>query len=163
MVAFVFTKIFFFFSSLACRSTRINDAMWLTWLLLSTNRYRSLDGTVSGSSLALVLGNSSVAINERSTASFALFYRILSHLRTGPAKVPLTTTVMTTMMDVVVNISDRAWVETLRTARAKAKAPRKPEKMIIVCHRQLIGFLRMRLSTNERSTTHRTRATVMDI
>ena len=70
---------------------------------------------------------------------------------------------MTTMMDVVVNINDRAWVETFLTARAKAKAPRKPEKMIIVCHRQLIGFLRIRLSTNERSTTHRTRATVMDI
>ncbi len=60
-------------------------------------------------------------------------------------------------------ISERASVETFRIANANAKAPRKPENIIIICQRQLIGFLRNKLSINDRKTTHKTRAKAMDI
>jgi hypothetical protein len=88
-------------------------------------------------------------------------YRILSHFKTGAANVPLNTTVNITMIDVVVYISERASVETFRIANAKAKAPRKPENIIINCHRQLIGVLRVKLSKNDKKTTHNVRAKAM--
>lgn len=60
-------------------------------------------------------------------------------------------------------MSDLANVETLRIANAKAKAPRRPENMIIICQRQLIGVLRVKLSKNDRNTTHNTRANAIAI
>ena len=103
------------------------------------------------------------ANDEEHRRSTRKFYRIRSHLRTGATKVPLKTTVTMTMIDVVVYISDRACVETLRMARAKAKAPRRPEKMIIICHRQRIRFLRVKFKMNERRRTQSMRATPMAI
>ena len=87
-----------------------------------------------------------------------LNYRILSHLRTGPASVPLNMTVKITMTDVVVYINERASVETFRKASAKANAPRKPEKIIIACQRQLIGVLRNKFNMKDKNTTDNVRA-----
>lgn len=62
-----------------------------------------------------------------------------------------------TIIDVVVYISERAFVDTLRIANAKANAPRKPENIIIICQRQLIGFFRNKFSINDKNTTQNIR------
>ena len=90
-------------------------------------------------------------------------YRIFNNFKTGAANVPLNTTVNITIIDVVVYINRRASVDTFRTANAKAKAPRKPENIIIVCQRQLIWLLRVILSKNDKSTTQNIRDNVMAI